>query len=143
MDNTAKQAWKYIRTLNYYARAWKMPLEDLIYGLLDDMKEKGSYDDRQQFIDGIRRLKFRKWLAGYIEISQVPEEKIVLDNVRMNIFFRIWFWIPYKWGGGNTEDDINSRTLKETEAKPDKIQLCANIATIITAVIAIIEFIRV
>lgn len=120
-----------------------MPLEDLIYGLLDDMEEQGAHDDRQQFIDGIRRLKFKKWLTGYIEIRQIPEEKIVLDNVRMNIFFRIWFWIPCKWGNGNKGDDIDRRTLKETESKTAKIQLCANIATIITAVITIIEFIGV
>ena len=143
MDNTAKQAWKYIRTLNYYAKAWKMPLEDLIYGLLDDMKEKELNDDRQQFIDGIRCLKFKKWLVGYIEISQIPEEKIVLDHVKMNLFFRIWFWLPYKWGNGNNKNDINSKTLKETESKSAKIQLCANIATIIATVIAIIEFIKV
>lgn len=143
MDNTAKQAWEYIRTLNYYAKAWKMPLEDLIYGLLDDMEEKELYDDRQQFIDGIRRLKFKKWLVGYIEISQIPEEKILLNHVKMNLFFRIWFWLPYKWGNGNKKNDINSKTLKETGFKSAKIQSCANIATIIVAVITIIEFILV
>lgn len=144
MDTITKQAWKYIKTLNYYAKTWKKPLEDLIYGLLDDMDSQGLCEDRQQFIEGIKNLKARKWLTGQVDIEQEPQESIMLDNVKLNIFFRIWFWLPYKWGNGNKED-IKRDTIKKFFPKVDIrkcIQTAVNGIMVISSIITIVEFVR-
>ena len=145
MDAKTKQAWKYIKTLNYYSKEWKMPLEDLIYGFLDDMKEQELFEERKQFIYGIKELQFKKRLVGYIDIIQAPEEKIVLDNVKMNTFFRIWYWIPFKWGKGNREADIKCNVIEDILGNID-IRKCwqavINGMAVAASFITVIQFAR-
>lgn len=154
MDANTKQAWRYIKVLHYYAKEWNKPLEDLIYTLIDSMTADNQFQDRQAFIDGINKLEKRKRITGDIQIIRRDKEyteykdlldyEIILNNIKICLPVRMWFWIPFKLKAVNKE--VGFTKLGEDIERLEKnsyLQFFVNIMIpIITLVFTTIEFIK-
>ena len=149
MDAKTKKAWKYIKELNYYSKKWGEPLAKLIDQLIGNMTVDNQIKERDEFIEGVKKLQKKRWLVGNYKCMEPPEHIIIDEDngdeieevIKMNVFFRIWYWIPFKWGSGNKKADISSKNIKETKGS-DSLQIITNVATIIGAITGVIQFVR-
>lgn len=144
MNKKTKQAWTYVRTLNEYSKEWDQPLEELIHKLIDNMAES-SIEDRQDFIEGLIVLHKKKKIIGDIKFEknngEIDESNsgytITLQDVKLNPYTKIWYWIPFKIDF-NT-DDLTSN-VKKIENNAHLQFLVNTIIPILTFIILVLEF---
>jgi len=82
MDAKTKQAWEYIKTLNYYSQEWGEPLAKLIDTLIENMTVDYQIKERDDFIAGVKKLQEKGWLIGNYE-CEAPldtDEEFELDE---------------------------------------------------------------
>ncbi|MBP3475322.1 MAG: hypothetical protein J6K48_03260 [Lachnospiraceae bacterium] len=155
MDKKTKQAWTYVRTLNEYSKEWDQPLGELIHKLIDNMAES-SIEDRQDFIEGLIVLHKKKKIIGDIKFEknngEIDESNsgytITLQDVKLNPYTKIWYWIPFKIKNIQNDLDMNEITsdvkkwdMNEITSNVKKIENNAHLQFLVNTIIPILTFI--